>query len=117
MSASASARVSGTGSAPSARAIVANCRKNASCSATGLAGRPLEASFLAFALGLLLSGVGALTVGIAGRRPLLAVAGVGALVALLAPGDPWHDLALLVFCVDWAADGALRLRDRVAVGA
>jgi hypothetical protein len=84
---------------------------------TGLAGRPLEASFLAFALGLLLSAAGALAVGIAGRRPLLVVAGLGALGALLAPGDPWHDLGLLIFCVDWAADGALRLRDRVAVEA
>ena len=86
---------------------------------TGLAGRPLEASFVAFALGLLLSALGALTAGIAGRRPLLVVAGVGALVALLAPGDPWHDLGLLGFCIAWAADGAVRLRtgERVAVNA
>jgi hypothetical protein len=84
---------------------------------TGLAGRPLEASFLAFALGLLLAAAGALTGGIAARRPLLVVAGVGALVALLAPGDPWHDLGLLGFCLAWAADGALRLRNRIAVAA
>ena len=77
---------------------------------TGLGGRPLEASFLAFALGLLLSAGGALTSGIGGRRQLLVVAGVGGLVALLAPGDPWHDLGLLAFCLAWAADGAVRLR-------
>jgi hypothetical protein len=77
---------------------------------TGMAGQPLEASFLVFALGLLLSAAGALTAAIAGRRPLLGVAGVGALVALLAPGDPWHDLGLLGFCLAWAADGAVRLR-------
>ena len=82
---------------------------------TGLADRPLEASFLAFALGLLLAAAGALTVGIAGRRPLLVVAGAGALVALLAPGDPWHDLGLITFCLAWAVDGVARLRsgDRV----
>jgi hypothetical protein len=86
---------------------------------TGLGGRPLEVSFLAFALGLLMSAAGALTAGIAGRRPLLVVAGIGALVALLAPGDPWHDLGLLGFCLAWAADGAVRLgaRDRVATAA
>ncbi len=86
---------------------------------TGLAGRPLEASFLAFALGLLLSAAGALTTGIAARRPVLALAGVGALVALLAPGDPWHDLGLLAFCLAWAADGVVRLRadERVSVNA
>jgi succinate-acetate transporter protein len=87
--------------------------------ATGLGSRPLEASFLAFALGLLLSAAGALTAGIAGRRPLLVVAGVGALVAMLAPGDPWHDLGLLGFCLAWAADGVVRLRtrDRISVNA
>jgi hypothetical protein len=83
---------------------------------TGLGGRPLEASFIAFALGLLLSAAGALTAGIAVRRPLLVVAGVGALVALLAPGDPWHDLGLLAFCLAWTLDGVVRRRagDRVA---
>jgi hypothetical protein len=71
---------------------------------TGLVGRPLEASFVAFAVGLLLSAAGALTAGITGRRPLLVVAGAGALVALLAPADPWHDLGLLAFCLAWSAD-------------
>jgi hypothetical protein len=85
--------------------------------ATGLAGRPLEASFIAFAVGLLLAAAGALTAGIAGRRPLLAVAGVGALVALLAPGDPWHDLGLLTFCLAWAADGVVRLRSDERISA
>ncbi len=84
---------------------------------TGVAGTPLEASFLAFALGLLLSAAGALTAGIAGRRPLLVAAGVGAVLALLAPGDPWHDLGLIGFCLAWAADGAVRLRSRIAVTA
>jgi alpha-beta hydrolase superfamily lysophospholipase len=60
---------------------------------------------------------GKLTVLVAGRRPALVASGVGALVALLAPGDPWHDLGLLVFCVDWAADGALRVRRRVTADA
>jgi hypothetical protein len=77
---------------------------------TGLAGRPLEASFVTFAVGLLLSAAGALTAGVAGRRPLLVVAGAGALVALMAPADPWHDLGLLAFCLAWSVDGGTRLR-------
>jgi hypothetical protein len=69
-------------------------------------GRPLEASFLLFALGLLASAAGALTLGLS--RPVTAVllvAGAGALVALLAPGDPWHDLGLLTHCLAWAWAG------------
>lgn len=70
---------------------------------TGVAGRPLEASFLAFALGLLLAAAGSLTAGIAARRPLLVVAGVGALVALLT--EQLHDLGLFLFFGAWVVLG------------
>lgn len=80
---------------------------------TGVGGRPLEASFLAFALGMLLTAAGALTVGIARRdtapgRALLVV-GAGALVALLVQ-PPVHDAAMFAFFLGWVAVGAIELR-------
>ena len=77
---------------------------------TGMLGRPLEASFLAFGLGLLLVAAGALTTGMASRRdgwPLL-IAGGGALVALLL--EPWHDLGLFVLFGSWVVLGLVVLR-------
>ena len=73
-------------------------------------GAPWEPSFLAFALGLLLSAVGAVLIGVRLRAWALYVAAAGALVALLAPGDPWHDLGLLLFCAAWALAGAEWIR-------
>jgi hypothetical protein len=81
-------------------------------------GQPYEASFLAFALGLLLSAVGAVLLAL-GLRPSGAVGGwwralpvtaIGLLVALLAPGDPWHDLGLFLAFGAWAALGLGLLR-------
>ena len=70
--------------------------------ASGLAtGTPLEASFLAFAIGLLLLAVGSVLLGarpapcgaVGGWWTALPVAAAGALVALLV--EQWHDLGLL----------------------
>lgn len=79
-----------------------------------LTGTPLEAAFLPFALGLLLSAAGALTLGVATREGRWLVIGAGALVALTTQ-PPLHDAGLLTFLLGWAALGALRLR-RVASG-
>jgi hypothetical protein len=73
-------------------------------------GTPWEPSFLAFAAGLLLSAVGAVLIGVRLRAWQLYVAAAGALVALLAPSDPWHDLGLLLFCAAWATLGVALLR-------
>ena len=81
-----------------------------------LTGTPLEWGFVPFALGLLLSAAGALTLGAVTRNPLLLVAGLGALVALLLE-SPAHDVGLLAFLLSWAALGALRLRQREPVAA
>jgi len=74
-------------------------------------GVPLEASFLAFALGLLLLAVGSVLLGLGLRRAgavagwwvVLPVAGSGALVALLV--EQWHDLGLFVFFAAWVLLG------------
>ena len=85
-----------------------------------LLGAPWEASFLAFALGMLLLVAGPVTWGLALRRrppgsglpALLTVAGVAAALALLAPGDPWHDLGLVAMFASWVGIGILLLRRR-----
>jgi hypothetical protein len=89
-------------------------------------GAPLEASFLAFAVGLLLVAVGSVLLGL-GLRRSGAVAGwwtaailaaVGALVALLV--EQWHDLGLFVLFGAWVLLGVATTRrsrrtaDRVA---
>jgi hypothetical protein len=74
-----------------------------------LTGTPLAWGFVPFALGLLLSGAGALTLGAATRELPMLVIGVGALVAVLTQ-PPLHDVGLLAFLLGWAALGALRLR-------
>jgi hypothetical protein len=79
-------------------------------------GAPIEASFLLFAVGLLLLGLGAIPLGLGLRRSstvggwwvAVLVAGAGALLAVLASGDPWHDLGLFTFDAAWFALG-LRL--------
>ena len=95
----------------------------ASALATGV---PLEASFLAFAVGLLLVAVGSALLGLGLRRSgavggwwtTLPVAAAGALVALLV--EQWHDLGLFVFFLAWALLGVAwtqrgrRSADRVA---
>ena len=95
--------------------------------ASGLAtGTPLEASFLAFAIGLLLLAVGSVLLGLGLRRSgavggwwtTLPVASAGALVALLV--EQWHDLGLFVLFGAWVLLGVGRSRrsrrpaDRVA---
>jgi hypothetical protein len=74
-------------------------------------GAPLEASFLAFAVGLLLVAVGSVLLGLGLRRsgavrgwwPVPLVAAAGALVALLV--EQWHDLGLFVLFAAWIALG------------
>jgi hypothetical protein len=81
-------------------------------------GQPYEASFLAFALGLLLSAIGAVLLALGLRRSgaiggwwrALPVVALGLFVALLAPGDPWHDLGLFLAFGAWAALGLGLLR-------
>jgi hypothetical protein len=79
-------------------------------------GAPVEESFLLFAVGLLLVGIGAVPLALAVRRSApgrmwfaVLAAAAGALVALGAAVDPWHDLGLFLFCGAWIALG-LRLR-------
>ena len=79
-------------------------------------GAPLEASFVAFAVGLLLVAVGSVLLGLGLRRsgavrgwwPVPLVAAAGALVALLV--EQWHDLGLLVFFGAWVLLGLVSLR-------
>ena len=79
-------------------------------------GAPLEASFLAFALGLLLLAVGSVLLGLGLRRAgavggwwvVLPVAGAGALVALLV--EQWHDVGLFVAFLGWALLGVGAMR-------
>ena len=74
-------------------------------------GAPLEASFLAFALGLLLVAVGSVLLGLGLRRSgavggwwaALPVAGAGALVALLV--EQGHDAGMFVFFAAWVLLG------------
>jgi hypothetical protein len=86
---------------------------------TGVVGdAPLEASFLFFALGLLLFLAGGIPLAVGLRRTgvpvgvwsavLVAVGGV--VVSLGAAADPWHDLGLFVFFGSWAAVGVGLLR-------
>jgi hypothetical protein len=88
-----------------------------------LDGAPAEWSFLLFAVGLLLMLVGAVPLALGLRRvgglgrwwATVLVAGAGALVALGAAGDPWHDLGLFVCFGSWAVLGLrllVRGRDR-----
>lgn len=83
-----------------------------------VSGAPLGASFLAFALGLLLLSVGQVVWGVSmrGRSPapgvwqVLAGAGVMAFAAVAIPFDPWHDVALVTMFLAWSAIGVLLLR-------
>ena len=84
-------------------------------------GKPLEASFVLFGLGLLLTGVGNVLLGLSFRRgaarrtswPLLVVAGAGALVAVTVFADPWHDVGMFTFAAGWVGFGATLLRAAV----
>ena len=79
-------------------------------------GAPAEWSFLLFAVGMLLFLVAAGPLALGLRRAgglggwwiTVLVAGAGALVALGAAVDPWHDLGLFVFLGAWIVLG-LRL--------
>jgi len=79
-----------------------------------VSGQPVEASFLLFALGLLLTAVGHTMLALAVRRTgalgrwwlALLFAAAGALAAVLVFSDPWHDLALFTFDAAWFALGA-----------
>lgn len=83
-------------------------------------GAVLEASFIAFLVGLLLLSVGPVTWGLGLRRRrlpargvwlALVAAGVAAFLALAVEPDPWHDLALVAMCLSWSGLGlALRRR-------
>ena len=81
-------------------------------------GSPLEASFLAFLLGMLLLSVGPITWGLSLRRgspapgvgPVLVVCGLAAFALLAVEPDPWHDLALVVAFGGWTALGLLLTR-------
>jgi hypothetical protein len=89
-------------------------------------GAPLEASFLALAIGLLLLAVGSVLLGRGLRRSgavggwwaVLLAAGAGALVALLV--EQWHDPGMFVFFAAWVLLGvgciqrSRRPADRVA---
>ncbi len=83
-----------------------------------LSGSPLEASFIAFLLGMLLLAVGPVTWGLSLRRrtpspgawQLLLLSGVAAFGALAIEPDPWHDISLTVMFAAWSALGVLLLR-------
>lgn len=83
-----------------------------------VSGSPLEASFLAFALGLLLLSIGQAVWGLSLRRhtpapgvsPMLVVAGVLAFGSIAIPLDPWHDVALVAMFLTWSVIGVLLLR-------
>ena len=76
-------------------------------------GVPWETSFLLFGVGFLLLAGGAVPLALGLRRSgalgswwiAVLVAGAGAVVALLASADPWHDLGLFVFDAAWFALG------------
>lgn len=82
-------------------------------------GSPLEASFLAFLLGMLLLSVGPLAWGVSLRRhpapsgawQLLSLSGAAALCALVLEPDPWHDISLVVLFAAWTALGVLLVRE------
>lgn len=81
-------------------------------------GRPLEASFIAFALGMLLLSVGSVVLGSGLRRrspangvwQLLVVSGLAAFAAVAIPLDPWHDVALMAMFAAWTTLGVLLMR-------
>lgn len=81
-------------------------------------GSPLEASFIAFLLGMLLLSVGTFTWGLSLRRhspppgvwQMLSLSGAAAFAALALEADPWHDLGLVVMYAAWTALGVLLLR-------
>lgn len=83
-----------------------------------LRGSPLEASFVAFLLGMLLLAVGPVTWGLSlSRRPpapgvwhLLLLSGVAALGAIAIEADPWHDISLTVMFATWSGLGIVLLR-------
>lgn len=81
-----------------------------------LTGSPLEASFIAFLLGMLLLAVGQVAWGLSLRRSapgvwlLLLLAGVTAFGALAIEPDPWHDVSLTVMFAAWSAIGVLGMR-------
>ena len=86
---------------------------------TGLAqGKPLEVSFLAFALGLLLLSIGPMLWGMSLRRQppapglwqMLVLAGALAFASIAIPLDPWHDVTLVGTFVAWSVIGVLLLR-------
>ncbi len=88
---------------------------------TGLAsGSPLEASFLAFALGLLLLSIGQVVWGLSLRQQspapgvwhVLLLAGVLAFASIAIPVDPWHDVSLVGMFLAWSGIGVLLLRNR-----
>ncbi len=76
-------------------------------------GNPLEVSFVLFGLGLLLSAIGHIVLGLAIRRTgqlgswwtALLVAAAGAGVAVVVFTDPWHDLGLFTFDAGWVIVG------------
>jgi hypothetical protein len=86
-----------------------------------VSGRPVEASFLLFALGLLLTAVGQTMLALGLRRTgspgrwslALLVAAAAALAAVLVFSDPWHDLALFTFDAAWVALGLRLLHGRL----
>ena len=83
-----------------------------------ISGAPAEWSFLLFAVGMLLMLVAAVPLALGLRRAgglgvwwvTVLVAGAGALVALGAAVDPWHDLGLFVCFAAWVALGLRLLR-------
>lgn len=83
-----------------------------------LTGSPLEASFIAFLLGMLLLSVGPITWGLSlrGHSPtpgawqLLVLSGSAAFAALALEADPWHDLGLVIMYAAWTTLGVLLLR-------
>jgi len=86
---------------------------------TGVAlGSPLEVSFLAFALGLLLLSIGPVVWGLSLRRHspapglwlVMVLAGVMAFGSIAIPLDPWHDVTLVAMFLAWSVVGVLLLR-------
>ena len=85
-----------------------------------VSGSPLEASFLAFALGLLLLSIGQFVWGLSlrrqppapGVRQMLLVAGAMAFATIAIPLDPWHDVSLVATFLAWSVIGVLLLRRR-----
>src|SRR5680860_1200938 len=83
-----------------------------------LKGSPLEASFIAFLLGMLLLSVGPVTWGLSlwrrspapGVWQMLLLSGAAAFAALAIEPDPWHDISLMVMFAAWSTLGVLLLR-------